>query len=41
LCYDNKNYKVAEEEGCFSKTIRRNRESIAKPSIETKVGVAS
>jgi hypothetical protein len=41
LCYDNKNYKVVEEEGCFSKKIGRNKESIAEPSIETKVGVAS
>ncbi len=40
MCYDNKNYIVAKEEGCFGKTIRRNRESIAKPNIETKVGVA-
>ncbi len=38
LCYDNTNCRVAKEERCFGKTIGRNRELIAKPSIETRVG---
>jgi len=39
LCYDGTNCRAAKGEGYFSKAIRGHRESIAKPSIETRVRV--
>jgi len=39
LCYDSTHCRVVEE-GCFGKTIKRNKKSIMKQSTQTKVGVA-
>lgn len=37
MCYDDTNYRAIEEEGCFGKTIGRNKGSITKISTETRV----
>jgi hypothetical protein len=39
LCYDDTHCRVVEEEGCFGKAIKGNKESIVKRNIERKVRV--